>query len=87
MIAVAKQLGAKAVAHGSTGAGNDQIRFDVALRVLAPELQVVTPIRDGGVKREESIAYLRERGLPVPQRATAYSVNRGLWGTTWGGGW
>lgn len=87
VIEVAKQLGAKAVAHGSTGAGNDQIRFDVALRVLAPELQVVTPIRDGGVKREESIAYLRERGLPVPERATAYSVNRGLWGTTWGGGW
>jgi len=87
VIEVAKQLGAKAVAHGSTGAGNDQIRFDVALRVLAPELQVVTPIRDGGVKREESLAYLRERGLPVPERATAYSVNRGLWGTTWGGGW
>ena len=87
VIAVARQLQAQAVAHGSTGAGNDQVRFDVALRVLAPELQVVTPIRDGGVKREESLAYLRERGLPVPERASAYSVNRGLWGTTWGGGW
>lgn len=87
VIAVAKQIGARAVAHGSTGAGNDQVRFDVALRVLAPELQVVTPIRDGGVRREQSLAYLRERGLPVPERASAYSVNRGLWGTTWGGGW
>lgn len=87
VIEVAKQLGAKAVAHGSTGAGNDQIRFDVALRVLAPELQVVTPIREGGVKREESLKYLQDRGLPVPERASAYSVNRGLWGTTWGGGW
>ena len=87
VIEVAKTLGAKAVAHGSTGAGNDQIRFDVALRVLAPELEVVTPIRDEGVKRETSVSYLRERGLPVPERATAYSVNRGLWGTTWGGGW
>ncbi len=87
VIEVAKKLGAKAVAHGSTGAGNDQIRFDVALRVLAPELEVVTPIRDEGVKRETSLAYLRERGLPVPERASAYSVNRGLWGTTWGGGW
>ncbi|MBL8635508.1 MAG: argininosuccinate synthase [Myxococcales bacterium] len=87
VIEVAKQLGAKAVAHGSTGAGNDQIRFDVALRVLAPELQVVTPIREGGVRREDSIKYLTERGLPVPDRASAYSVNRGLWGTTWGGGW
>ncbi len=87
VIEVAKKLGAKAVAHGSTGAGNDQIRFDVALRVLAPDLEVVTPIRDEGVKRETSLAYLRERGLPVPEKASAYSVNRGLWGTTWGGGW
>lgn len=84
---VARRIGAAAVAHGSTGAGNDQVRFDVALRVLAPELRVVTPIRDEGVRREDSIAYLKARGLPVPERASAYSVNRGLWGTTWGGGW
>lgn len=83
----ARRIGARAVAHGSTGAGNDQVRFDVALRVLAPELEVVTPIRDGGVKREEAIAYLEGRGLPVPPKAGAYSINRGLWGTTWGGGW
>ncbi len=83
----AQKIGASAVAHGSTGAGNDQIRFDVALRVLAPALRIVTPIRDGGVRREESLAYLQARKLPVPERASAYSVNRGLWGTTWGGGW
>ena len=76
-----------AVAHGSTGAGNDQVRFDVALRVLAPELEIVTPIRDDGITREQAIAYLEARGLPVPAKAGAYSINRGLWGTTWGGGW
>ncbi len=84
---VARAIGAKAVAHGSTGAGNDQVRFDVALRVLAPELEIVTPIRDAGVKREQAIAFLKARGLPVPAKAGAYSINRGLWGTTWGGGW
>ena len=87
VVETARALGARAVAHGSTGAGNDQIRFDVALRVLAPDLQIVTPIRDRGVKREESIAYLERLGLPVPAKAGAYSINRGLWGTTWGGGW
>ena len=87
VVETAREIGARAVAHGSTGAGNDQIRFDVALRVLAPDLQIVTPIRDRGVKREESIAYLEQLGLPVPAKAGAYSINRGLWGTTWGGGW
>ena len=87
VVETARAIGAAAVAHGSTGAGNDQIRFDVALRVLAPELQIVTPIRDLGVTRDQAMAYLRERGLPVPAKAGAYSINRGLWGTTWGGGW
>ncbi|HEU5050878.1 MAG TPA: argininosuccinate synthase [Gemmatimonadales bacterium] len=87
VIEVARRIGATAVAHGSTGAGNDQVRFDIALRVLAPDLAIVTPIRDAGVRREQSIAYLTERGLPVPAKAGAYSINRGLWGTTWGGGW
>jgi argininosuccinate synthase len=87
VIGVARDIGAAAVAHGSTGAGNDQIRFDIALRVLAPELAIITPIRERGVKREDSIAYLEARGLPVPAKASAYSINRGLWGTTWGGGW
>ena len=87
VIEVARRIGAEAVAHGSTGAGNDQVRFDIALRVLAPELAIVTPIRDEGLTRDRAIAYLAERGLPVPAKASAYSVNAGLWGTTWGGGW
>jgi argininosuccinate synthase len=87
VVEVARGIGAEAVAHGSTGAGNDQVRFDVALRVLAPALRIVTPIRDGGVRREEAIAFLQARGLPVPAKAGSYSINRGLWGTTWGGGW
>ena len=87
VVEAARKLGAVAVAHGSTGAGNDQVRFDVAFRVLAPELEVLTPIRDEALTRDRAIAYLESRGLPVPPRAGEYSVNRGLWGTTWGGGW
>jgi argininosuccinate synthase len=87
VITVARRIGARAVAHGSTGAGNDQVRFDVALRVLAPDLEIITPIRDEAVTRDQAIAFLTSRGLPVPPKAGAYSINRGLWGTTWGGGW
>jgi argininosuccinate synthase len=87
VVDVARRIGARAVAHGSTGAGNDQVRFDVALRVLAPELQIVTPIRDEAIRRDQAIAFLTARGLPVPPKAGDYSINRGLWGTTWGGGW
>jgi argininosuccinate synthase len=87
VLEVARRIGASAVAHGSTGAGNDQVRFDIALRVLAPELEVVTPIRDEGLSRDRAIAYLEARKLPVPVKAGAFSINAGLWGTTWGGGW
>jgi len=87
VIGVARAIGAEAVAHGSTGAGNDQVRFDIALRVLAPELGILTPIRDEALSRERAIAYLEARKLPVPSKASAYSINAGLWGTTWGGGW
>jgi argininosuccinate synthase len=87
VIEVARRIGATAVAHGSTGAGNDQVRFDVALRVLAPELEILTPIREENLQRPQAIAYLEARGLPVPSKAGAYSINRGLWGTTYGGGW
>src|SRR5512142_3148380 len=87
LVEVAHRIGAGAVAHGSTGAGNDQIRFDVALRVLAPDLTILTPVRDATLTRPQAIAWLEERKLPVPQAAGAYSVNAGLWGTTWGGGW
>ncbi|HEX5044477.1 MAG TPA: argininosuccinate synthase [Candidatus Polarisedimenticolaceae bacterium] len=81
----ARALGADTVAHGSTGAGNDQVRFEVALRACAPELAVLAPIRDGVHGRAEELAYLAERGLPTPSQGAAYSVNRGLWGITIGG--
>ncbi len=87
LVQVARAIEAGAVAHGSTGAGNDQIRFDIAFRVLAPELEILTPIRDERLSRDQAIAYLERKGLPVPAKAGAYSVNAGLWGTTWGGGW
>jgi argininosuccinate synthase len=87
VIDVARQVGASAVAHGSTGAGNDQVRFDIAFRVLAPELEIVTPIRDEAITRDQAIASLEARKLPVPPKSGSYSINRGLWGTTWGGGW
>lgn len=83
----ASELGAEAVAHGSTGAGNDQVRFDVAFHVLLPGVPILTPVRELGLSREQAVAYLAQRGLPVPAGAQRYSVNRGLWGTTLGGGW
>jgi argininosuccinate synthase len=86
VVRVARAEGATAIAHGCTGAGNDQVRFDVALRALAPDLQVLAPIRSGGVRREEAAKALEAKGLPVPARTTRYSVNQGLVGTTVGGG-
>ncbi len=81
----ARDLGAGSVAHGSTGAGNDQIRFDAALRLLADDLEILTPIRELSLSREASTDFLRERGFAVEAKTTEYSVNRGLWGTTIGG--
>ena len=81
----ARKLGTEVVAHGSTAAGNDQVRFEVALRTLAPELEILAPVRDRAFKRPEQLAYLEARNLPVPPFGAAYSVNRGLWGTTIGG--
>lgn len=81
----ARRQGARAVAHGSTGAGNDQVRFDVALRILAGDLEVITPIREHGLSRADTTAYLKERGFDVPASTTTYSINAGLWGTTIGG--
>jgi len=86
LVRVARAEGAAAVAHGSTGAGNDQVRFDVAIRALAPDLALLTPIRSGGVRREESTRVLAEAGISVPPRQTRYSINQGLVGTTVGGG-
>jgi len=81
----ARKLGTKVVAHGCTAAGNDQVRFEVALRTLAPELTILAPVRDQAFKRPEQLKYLEERGLPIPPYGAAYSVNRGLWGVTIGG--
>jgi argininosuccinate synthase len=81
----AKKLGTNIIAHGCTAAGNDQVRFEVALRTLAPELTILAPVRDKAFKRPEQLKYLEERKLPIPPYGAAYSVNRGLWGVTIGG--
>jgi argininosuccinate synthase len=81
----AARLGSRTVAHGCTAAGNDQVRFDVALRTLDPGLEVLAPVRDQPRPRAEQVDYLEARGLPVPSFGAAYSVNRGLWGVTIGG--
>jgi argininosuccinate synthase len=73
------------VAHGCTAAGNDQVRFEVALRTLAPELTILAPVRDRAFKRPEQLQYLKDHHLPIPPFGAAYSVNRGLWGVTIGG--
>lgn len=85
VVEVARETGARAVAHGSTGAGNDQVRFDVALRLLAGDVGIIAPIRALGFSRQQTAAYLAERGFTVPARTTTYSINKGLWGTTIGG--
>jgi argininosuccinate synthase len=82
---VARELGTDVTAHGSTAAGNDQVRFEVALRTLAPELEILAPVRDQAFKRPEQLEYLKSRDLPIPPFGAAYSVNRGLWGVTIGG--
>lgn len=81
----ALELGADALAHGSTGAGNDQIRFDVAFRAVAPGLKLITPIRDLAPSRADEYAWLRERGVDFPETTRDYSVNEGMWGTSVGG--
>jgi len=82
---MARKLGTNSIAHGCTAAGNDQVRFEVALRTLAPELEVIAPVRDRAFKRQEELDYLTARKLPVPPFGAAYSINRGLWGVTIGG--
>jgi argininosuccinate synthase len=82
---MALSLKTQMVAHGCTAAGNDQVRFEVALRTLAPELEIIAPVRDRAFKRPEQLKYLEEHKLPVPPFGAAYSVNRGLWGVTIGG--
>jgi len=82
---MARKLGTNSIAHGCTAAGNDQVRFEVAMRTLAPELEVIAPVRDKAFKRQEELDYLNARGLPLPPYGAAYSINRGLWGVTIGG--
>jgi argininosuccinate synthase len=85
IINYAKEIGAGYVAHGSTGAGNDQVRFDLTFDVLAPEIKVLTPTRDMVLTREYEINYLKEHGFKADFTKMEYSINKGLWGTSIGG--
>ncbi|MBK8208108.1 MAG: argininosuccinate synthase [Planctomycetes bacterium] len=76
---------AAAVAHGSTGAGNDQVRFDVAMNVLAPGLKMLAPVREHSLTRVQETEYLAKHGMEIPAKTTQYSINAGMWGTTIGG--
>ena len=81
----AKKMGASHIAHGSTGAGNDQVRFDMIFQTLAPDIEIITPIRDNKLAREGEIKYLQENGVDYSWEKAKYSINRGLWGTSVGG--
>jgi argininosuccinate synthase len=81
----ANAIGVDAIAHGSTGAGNDQVRFDGVFQIMAPEIEVLTPIRDLQLSREAEIAFLKEHGVVMNFEKAAYSINKGLWGTSVGG--
>jgi argininosuccinate synthase len=81
----AKAIKADAVAHGSTGAGNDQVRFDMVLNILVPGIEIITPIRELKLSREEEIAYLKSKGVQMNFDKAMYSINKGLWGTSVGG--
>ncbi|MDR1518460.1 MAG: argininosuccinate synthase [Dysgonamonadaceae bacterium] len=80
-----KKIGAEYVAHGSTGAGNDQVRFDLVFEVLAPEVKIIAPIRELGLSRQEEIDYLKNKGLDFSWEKSKYSINQGIWGTSVGG--
>ena len=81
----ARSIGATHIAHGSTGAGNDQVRFDLIFQIAAPEMEIITPIRDRKLSREEEISYLQDAGIPYAWEKAKYSINKGLWGTSVGG--
>jgi len=85
VVEYAKEIGAKYIAHGSTGAGNDQVRFDMIFQTLAPEIKIITPIRDLKLSRQEEIAYLEEAGVDYDWQQAKYSINKGIWGTSIGG--
>ena len=81
----AKEIGADFIAHGSTGAGNDQVRFDMVFNIVMPEAKIITPIRDNKLSREEEIDYLKKYGVEIDAKKAAYSINQGIWGTSVGG--
>ncbi|MCB7480696.1 argininosuccinate synthase [Christiangramia sediminis] len=81
----AKKVGAGYIAHGSTGAGNDQVRFDMIFQIIAPEIKIITPIRDKQLSRQEEIEYLTSKGVEMNWEKAKYSINKGLWGTSVGG--
>lgn len=85
IIQYAKSIDAKFIAHGSTGAGNDQVRFDMIFQTLAPNIEIITPIRDGKLTRQQEIDYLVENGIDMSWEKAQYSINKGLWGTSVGG--
>ena len=81
----AKKIGASYIAHGSTGAGNDQVRFDMIFQTLASDIEIITPIRDHKLSRQTEIEFLKEHGVDLPWEKAKYSINKGLWGTSVGG--
>lgn len=81
----AKSIGADYIAHGSTGAGNDQVRFDLIFQIICPDIEIITPIRDNKLSRQQEIDYLSKKGLELPWEKAKYSINKGLWGTSVGG--
>ena len=81
----AKEIGAAYIAHGSTGAGNDQVRFDMVFNIVMPEAEIITPIRDNKLSRDEEIEYLKKHGAEIDAKKAAYSINQGIWGTSVGG--
>ncbi|MDT7829226.1 argininosuccinate synthase [Pricia sp. S334] len=85
IVKYAQKIGANYIAHGSTGAGNDQVRFDMIFQIIAPEIEIITPIRDNTLSREAEIEYLKENGVDYAWEKAKYSINRGLWGTSVGG--
>ncbi len=85
IVKYAKEIGAQYIAHGSTGAGNDQVRFDLCFDVFAPEIKIITPTRDLKLSREYEIEYLKKHGFEADFKKMAYSINKGLWGTSIGG--
>ncbi|OQY03773.1 MAG: argininosuccinate synthase [Bacteroidetes bacterium 4572_117] len=81
----AKELGTNLIAHGSTGAGNDQVRFDLVFKLIIPDVQIITPVRDKVLSRETEINYLKMKGIDGDWAKSVYSINKGIWGTSIGG--